>query len=61
MAVAVRFTLEQIDQLDWQAIDERLITPSGEPNRSDLIRLLIVYARGNMPEGWRPEGWKPST
>ncbi|NUS45792.1 MAG: hypothetical protein HOQ24_19135 [Mycobacteriaceae bacterium] len=60
IAVAVRLTADLIDELDWQANAEGLLMASGEPNRSDLIRLMIAYARENMPTGWRPEDWRPS-
>ncbi|MEV4155394.1 hypothetical protein AB0J48_20425 [Nocardia salmonicida] len=48
---------DQIVALDDQAIAEELLTKQGEPNRSELIRIMVEYARENMPAGWRPEGW----
>jgi hypothetical protein len=60
IAVAVRLNAELIDELDWQANAEGLLMASGEPNRSDLIRLMIQYARENMPDGWRPVEWRQS-
>jgi hypothetical protein len=56
----VRLTADLIDELDWQANAEGLVMASGEPNRSDLIRLMIAYSREHMPDGWRPASWKPS-
>lgn len=55
--VAIRLTEEQIAALDAQAAQERLLTKNGEPNRSELLRILLEYARGNMPADWRPEGY----
>lgn len=60
VAVAVRLTSETIDELDWQANTEGLVMASGEPNRSDLIRLMIQFAKENMPGGWRPGEWQQS-
>lgn len=60
LAVAVRLDAALIDALDWQANFEGLLMASGEPNRSDLIRVMIQYARENMPSGWRPAEWRPS-
>lgn len=55
--VGVRLTDEQIESLDKQAIAEGLLTKSGEPNRSELVRILLEYARETMPADWRPEGY----
>lgn len=57
--VQVRLTPEEIDSLDWRANEERLVTNAGDPNRSDLVRVLIAYGLASMPPGWRPEGWTP--
>lgn len=48
---------DQIAALDAQAVGEQLLTKQGEPNRSELIRIMVEYARENMPQSWRPEGW----
>ncbi|MFD6107398.1 hypothetical protein ACFWFQ_32580 [Nocardia salmonicida] len=48
---------DQIVALDNQTIAEDLPTKQGEPNRSELIRIRVEYAREIMPAGWRPEGW----
>ncbi|MFC9786403.1 hypothetical protein [Rhodococcus sp. NPDC127528] len=55
--VAIRLTDEQVESLDRQATAEGLLTKSGEPNRSELVRILLEYARENMPANWRPEGY----
>lgn len=56
-ALSLRMTDEMIDALDKQAIAEQLLTKGGEPNRSELIRIMVEYARETMPTGWRPDGW----
>ncbi|MFC9661853.1 hypothetical protein ACFVJ5_16590 [Nocardia sp. NPDC127606] len=55
--LALRMSDDQIVALDDQAIAEELLTKQGEPNRSELIRIMVEYAHQNMPAGWRPEGW----
>ncbi|MGW5452759.1 hypothetical protein [Nocardia ignorata] len=49
---------EQIEALDERAVAEDLLTKAGEPNRSELLRIMIEYAKERMPDGWRPEGWE---
>jgi len=52
------------DELQWlaeRAVAENLPKHAGEPNRSEMIRLAIAYARQHMPWGWRPEGWRPTS
>lgn len=56
--VGIRLLDEQIEQLDWRANEEGLVTKAGEPNRSELIRIYLDYAREHMPAGWRPDGWE---
>lgn len=56
--VAVRLLDEQIEQLDWRANQEGILTKAGEPNRAELLRIMLAYAEEHMPDGWRPEGWK---
>ncbi len=55
--LTLRMSDDQIVALDNQAIAEDLLTKQGEPNRSELIRIMVEYARETMPAGWRPEGW----
>jgi hypothetical protein len=52
--VALRLDAEGIAYLDERANSEELRTEKGEPNRSELVRIMIAYARENMPPGWRP-------
>ncbi|MEU1963616.1 hypothetical protein [Nocardia sp. NPDC019304] len=54
--IGLRVTEEEITALDEQAVDEGLVTKTGDPNRSELIRIMVEYARQHMPAGWRPEG-----
>ncbi|MFC4124952.1 hypothetical protein [Nocardia rhizosphaerae] len=56
--LTLRMSDDLIVALDEQAIAEDLLTKAGEPNRSELIRIMIEYARETMPNGWRPEGWE---
>ncbi|MBF6074277.1 hypothetical protein [Nocardia beijingensis] len=56
--IGLRVTEEEITALDEQAVDEGLVTKAGDPNRSELIRIMVEYARQHMPAGWRPEGWE---
>lgn len=58
--VQVKLIPADVEKLDWRAIEEDLITKAGEPNRSELMRIMLDYAAANMPKGWRPEGWKYS-
>ncbi|MEV0543914.1 hypothetical protein [Nocardia salmonicida] len=55
--LTLRMSDDHIVALDNQAIAEDLLTKQGEPNRSELIRIMVEYARETMPAGWRPEGW----
>ncbi|MFC5789651.1 hypothetical protein ACFPPE_07260 [Agromyces tardus] len=55
--IGLRLADEQIEALDERAVAEDLLTKAGEPNRSELLRIMIEYAQENMPAGWRPEGW----
>ncbi|MFD9551443.1 hypothetical protein ACFWBG_29010 [Nocardia salmonicida] len=57
LVLAPRMSDDQIVALDNQTIAEDLSTKQGEPNRSELIRIRVDYAREIMPAGWRPEGW----
>lgn len=52
--VAAKLSDEEISWLDDQALREGFTIRGGEPNRSQMLRLAIAYARGHMPYGWRP-------
>lgn len=51
--VATKLTAEQIAQVDGRALSEGLTIRGGEPNRSEMLRLMVVYALAHMPAGWR--------
>jgi hypothetical protein len=57
---AARLDPDQITAMTERARTEGLTGHGGEPNRSDLLRLLVDYGLANMPEGWRPAGWTPT-
>lgn len=52
--VDIRLSEAGIAWLDQRARDEGLLKASGEPNRSEMIRLALRYAMARMPTGWRP-------
>lgn len=52
--VNFRATNEAVARLDRMAADEGLFTEHGEPNRSEMIRLLLAYALRHWTKGWRP-------
>lgn len=52
---ALRLSVEGLAYIDQRALDEGLTIRNGEPNRSEMMRILIAYAAGNMPKGWRPK------
>lgn len=53
--VAFKATDDEVAEYDRQALAEGFVIRNGEPNRSELIRLWLAYARQNIPQGWRPE------
>lgn len=53
-ATALRLGDDILMQLDERAIREGFVKGDGEPNRSDMIRLLVDYGLANMPKNWRP-------
>jgi hypothetical protein len=52
--VAIRLADEGIDWLDTEATRRGLVKGSGEPNRSEMIRLCLAYAQRHMPKDWTP-------
>lgn len=52
--VAVRLSEAGRDHIDARALEEGLTIRKGEPNRSEMIRLMLAYASAHMPKGWRP-------
>lgn len=51
--VSTKLTQDAIDWIDQRALDEGLTIRGGEPNRSEMIRLLLTFAAARMPKGWR--------
>jgi hypothetical protein len=41
--------------VDQRARDEGLLKDDGQPNRSEMLRILLAYAMWKMPKGWRPK------
>lgn len=52
--VAIRMSEPGIAHIDRRALDEGLTIRDGEPNRSEMMRLMLAYASAHMPKGWRP-------
>lgn len=52
---ALRLSAEGLAHIDRQALAEGLTIRDGNPNRSEMIRLMLAYASARMPQGWRPE------
>jgi|1185.fasta_scaffold1509581_1 hypothetical protein len=53
--VAFKLDPAQPAAIAQRALSEGLTIRNGEPNRSEMGRLLIAYALENMPKGWRPK------
>lgn len=43
-----------VDAIEQLARDEGIVDEDGEPNRSEMIRILLAYAVRHRPKGWRP-------
>lgn len=52
--VALRLDAEGIAYIDETAAEEQVLDESGNPNRSEMIRIMLAYARLHRPTGWRP-------
>jgi len=52
--VVLRLDQDDIDWFDRRALIEEFTIRHGEPNRSEVMRLALCYARRHMPVGWRP-------
>lgn len=53
--VVFRLSQSGIDCVDRRAREEGLLKGDGEPNRSEMLRILLAYAIWKMPRGWRPK------
>ncbi len=58
-ATAIRLGDDILLQLGERALCEEFVKGDGEPNRSDMIRLLVDYGLANMPKYWRPAADAP--
>lgn len=52
--VVVRMSEAGIESVKQRAIDEQVVKRSGEPNVSEMLRIMFAFAQRNMPKGWRP-------
>lgn len=52
--VSIRLSVDGRDWIDQRALSEGLTSRNGEPQRSEMIRIMLAYASANMPRGWRP-------
>ena len=52
--VNLRLSEEGIQHVDDRALTEGLTKGDGEPNRSEMIRIMLAFAAAKMPQGWRP-------
>lgn len=52
--VGVKLSEDGISHIDARALDEGFTIRGGEPNRSEMIRVMLAYASQHMPKGWRP-------
>lgn len=43
-----------VDVIEQLARDEGVVDEDGEPNRSEMIRILLAYALRHWKKGWRP-------
>ena len=43
-----------VDVIEQLARDEGVVDEGGEPNRSEMIRILLAYALRHWKKGWRP-------
>lgn len=54
LVIALRLSAQGITAVDERARQEGLIKGNGEPNRSEMVRLMMAHAYAYMPKGWRP-------
>lgn len=53
-SVNFRASWQAVDIIEHLARDEGVVDEGGEPNRSEMIRILLAYALRNWKKGWRP-------
>lgn len=52
--VNFRASWDAVDFIEQTARDENVVDEDGEPNRSEMIRIMLAYAAQHRPKGWRP-------
>lgn len=52
--ITIRMSEQGLHAVDELALDEGLVKGSGEPNRSEMIRLLCACGLKHWRKGWRP-------
>jgi hypothetical protein len=52
--VNFRASWAAIDTIETLARDEGIVDEDGEPNRSEMIRILLAFALRHWRQGWRP-------
>lgn len=53
-SINFRASWRAVDVIEQLARDEGVVDEGGEPNRSEMIRILLAYALRNWKRGWRP-------
>lgn len=52
--VNFRTSWQSIGVIEQLARDEGVVDEDGEPNRSEMLRILLAYALRHWRRGWRP-------
>lgn len=53
-SVNFRASWRSVDVIEQLARDEGVVDEGGEPNRSEMVRILLAYALRHWKKGWRP-------
>jgi hypothetical protein len=53
--ISFKEAVEMIAAIDQMARAEGLLRQGGEPNRSEMARLLVRRGMQDWPTGWRPK------
>jgi hypothetical protein len=52
--VGTKLSDAEVAPVKRRAIAEGLTIRGGEPNCSEMIRIMVAYSLEHMPHGWRP-------
>lgn len=52
--VALRLSDDGLAWIDQEATRRKIVKGDGEPNRSEMMRIMLAYASAHMPKGWKP-------